>query len=139
MVDHTIFQCPTKMGKGILVSPTVHGNLLIGPNADDVEDIDELSDRLHEGDILTCKIKSIEKNRYQVYLVCKDSEMRRNRHQHVQNFDSYYHEERSSMQSDQEKVRKETEMAKKHFKPRMIVHPRFQNITADEAMEVCCK
>ncbi|TYH14363.1 hypothetical protein ES288_A06G214100v1 [Gossypium darwinii] len=102
--------------------------------ADDSRDIVELSDRLHEGDILTCKIKSIQKNRYQVFLVCKDSEMR-SRHQHVQNLDPYYHEERSSIQSDQEKARKEREMAKKHFKPRMIVHPRFQNITADEAIE----
>jgi len=30
---HTLFQCPTKDGKGILVSPTVHGNLLVGPTA----------------------------------------------------------------------------------------------------------
>lgn len=35
-VSHTIFQCPTKMGKGILVTPTVDGNLLIGPTAEDV-------------------------------------------------------------------------------------------------------
>lgn len=34
----TMFQCPTKMGKGILVSPTVHGNLLLGPSAEDIED-----------------------------------------------------------------------------------------------------
>ncbi|XVF82582.1 hypothetical protein PTKIN_Ptkin16aG0061200 [Pterospermum kingtungense] len=103
--------------------------------ADDWRDITELSDRLHEGDILTCKIKSIQKNRYQVFLVCKDSEMRSNRYQHVQNLDLYYHEEQSTLQSEQEKARKEKELAKKHFKPRMIVHPRFQNITADEAME----
>ncbi len=32
-VRHTLFQCPTKEGKGILVSPTVHGNLLTGPTA----------------------------------------------------------------------------------------------------------
>ncbi|MBR3226476.1 MAG: NAD(P)/FAD-dependent oxidoreductase [Atopobiaceae bacterium] len=37
-VSHTIFMLPTKMGKGILVSPTVHGNLLVGPTASDVED-----------------------------------------------------------------------------------------------------
>ena len=36
-VSHTIFALPTKMGKGILVSPTVHGNLLIGPTATDIE------------------------------------------------------------------------------------------------------
>ena len=38
MVAHTIFQCPSKMGKGILVSPTVDGNLLIGPTAEDIDD-----------------------------------------------------------------------------------------------------
>lgn len=32
-VSHTLFQCPTNEGKGILVSPTVHGNLLVGPSA----------------------------------------------------------------------------------------------------------
>lgn len=35
-VSHTIFQLPSKMGKGVLVTPTVHGNLLIGPTAVDV-------------------------------------------------------------------------------------------------------
>ena len=34
----TIFQCPSFMGKGVLVSPTVHGNLLLGPNAEDIPD-----------------------------------------------------------------------------------------------------
>jgi len=34
--SHTLFQCPTKEGKGILVSPTVHGNLLVGPTASTV-------------------------------------------------------------------------------------------------------
>ena len=38
MVSHTIFQCPSKMGKGILVSPTVDGNLLIGPTAEDIDE-----------------------------------------------------------------------------------------------------
>ena len=37
-VERTIFALPGKMGKGILVTPTVHGNLLIGPTAVDVED-----------------------------------------------------------------------------------------------------
>lgn len=32
-VSHTIFQVPTKEGKGILVTPTVDGNLLTGPTA----------------------------------------------------------------------------------------------------------
>lgn len=32
-VSHTIFQTPTKLGKGILVTPTVDGNLLVGPTS----------------------------------------------------------------------------------------------------------
>jgi len=34
----TIFQVPTDMGKGVLISPTTHGNLLIGPTAEDIDD-----------------------------------------------------------------------------------------------------
>ena len=37
-VHHTIFQLPGKYGKGVLVTPTVHGNLLVGPTAIDVDD-----------------------------------------------------------------------------------------------------
>ncbi|MCF0186062.1 MAG: NAD(P)/FAD-dependent oxidoreductase [Bacteroidaceae bacterium] len=37
-VKHTIFQLPSKYGKGVLVSPTVHGNTLVGPTAIDIED-----------------------------------------------------------------------------------------------------
>lgn len=36
--DRTVFQCPSAMGKGVLVSPTVHGNLLLGPTAEDIDD-----------------------------------------------------------------------------------------------------
>ncbi len=35
---HTIFRVPSKMGKGILVSPTVDGNLLLGPTSEDIDD-----------------------------------------------------------------------------------------------------
>lgn len=38
LVSHTIFQLPTKYGKGVLVTPTVHGNLMAGPTAEDIED-----------------------------------------------------------------------------------------------------
>lgn len=43
LVGHTIFRCPSKMGKGILVSPTVDGNLLLGPTAEDIDDKGDLS------------------------------------------------------------------------------------------------
>ncbi|XP_058203463.1 transcription elongation factor SPT6 homolog [Rhododendron vialii] len=102
---------------------------------DDWKEEGDLSEKLHEGDILTCRIKSIQINRYQVFLTCRENDMRSNRYQNHRTVDAFYHEDQSSSQSDKEKARKEREIAKKHFKPRMIVHPRFQNITADEAME----
>lgn len=34
-VNHVLFQMPSRMGKGILVTPTYHGNLLLGPDAID--------------------------------------------------------------------------------------------------------
>lgn len=38
LVSTTVFRTPSKMGKGILVSPTVDGNLLTGPTSVDMED-----------------------------------------------------------------------------------------------------
>lgn len=37
-VKSTIFALPGKFGKGVLVTPTAHGNLLIGPTAEDIDD-----------------------------------------------------------------------------------------------------
>jgi len=34
----TIFPQPSKLGKGVLVSPTIHGNTIVGPTAIDIED-----------------------------------------------------------------------------------------------------
>lgn len=41
MVSSVIFQCPGPEGKGVLVAPTVHGNLIVGPNAEPVDDRDD--------------------------------------------------------------------------------------------------
>lgn len=41
LVSHTLFQLPTKWGKGVLVTPTVDGNLMVGPSADDQDDKDD--------------------------------------------------------------------------------------------------
>lgn len=43
LVSNTIFRTPSKMGKGILVSPTVDGNLLTGPTSVDIEDKEDTS------------------------------------------------------------------------------------------------
>ncbi len=51
-VSHTIFQLPGAMGKGVLVSPTVHGNLLVGPTATDVDNKEGLNTTLEGLDYL---------------------------------------------------------------------------------------
>ena len=64
LVSHTIFQCPTEFGKGVLVTPTVDGNLLIGPTATDVADRDNTAttlEGLHTVKVLaskSCKLVS---------------------------------------------------------------------------------
>lgn len=40
-VSHTIFCTPTKAGKGILVTNTVDGNILLGPTAEEIEEEDK--------------------------------------------------------------------------------------------------
>lgn len=47
-VVHTVFVCPTEMGKGILLSPTVDGNVLAGPTSVDIEEKDN-TDTTAEG------------------------------------------------------------------------------------------
>ncbi len=43
LCDRTLFQCPSKEGKGVLVSPTVHGNLIVGPDALNIDNPDDRS------------------------------------------------------------------------------------------------
>ena len=100
------------------------------------EGFDPASSQLHEGDVLTGKIRNVNKNRFMVYLTCKASEMRRRPFSRGDQ-DPYYHEQAMTSQTVEDKARKQKELAKKHFKPRMIVHPHFQNLTAEEAMQVC--
>jgi glycerol-3-phosphate dehydrogenase len=35
LVNTVVFPCPSKLGKGVLVSPTVHGNIIVGPDSAD--------------------------------------------------------------------------------------------------------
>jgi glycerol-3-phosphate dehydrogenase len=41
-VRQVLFPCPTPVSKGIVVTPTSHGNTLIGPNAEDTESRDDI-------------------------------------------------------------------------------------------------
>ena len=42
---HTLFQTPNELGKGVLVSPTTEGNLIVGPDAIDVDDPEDTATR----------------------------------------------------------------------------------------------
>jgi glycerol-3-phosphate dehydrogenase len=35
LVNMIVFPCPSKLGKGVLVAPTVHGNIIVGPDSTD--------------------------------------------------------------------------------------------------------
>ncbi len=38
LLNHVLLQVPTKVSKGVLVSPTVFGNVMLGPTAEDLSD-----------------------------------------------------------------------------------------------------
>ncbi|HIS46374.1 MAG TPA: NAD(P)/FAD-dependent oxidoreductase [Candidatus Scybalocola faecigallinarum] len=61
-VSHTIFQLPNAMGKGVLVTPTVHGNLLVGPTAEDIENKEGTNTTRKGLDYLTAKAGESVKN-----------------------------------------------------------------------------
>jgi glycerol-3-phosphate dehydrogenase len=43
LVNTVVFQVPTEKGKGILVTTTYHGNFMIGPNAEEISDKDDVA------------------------------------------------------------------------------------------------
>lgn len=43
LINTVIFQVPTDKGKGILVTTTYHGNFMIGPNAEEISDKDDVA------------------------------------------------------------------------------------------------
>ena len=42
-INHVLFQCPSDKGKGVLITPTVHNNVLLGPTAVEVGDKEDIS------------------------------------------------------------------------------------------------
>ena len=55
LVKSTLFQLPSKLGKGVLVTPTVHGNLMVGPTAEGIEDPEDTSTTSEGLDLLAQK------------------------------------------------------------------------------------
>lgn len=62
LISHTIFSLPGKMGKGVLVTPTVHGNLLTGPTATDRDEKEDTATTAEELSQVTEKAKRGVKN-----------------------------------------------------------------------------
>ncbi len=62
LISRVIFQCPTNKGKGVLITPTVHGNLLIGPDSVFVDDKENTSTAVENLEIIkNTALKSVEK------------------------------------------------------------------------------
>lgn len=57
LVTHTIFRTPSKMGKGILVTPSVDNNILVGPTSVDMIDKDDKNTTIEGFDTIMTKAK----------------------------------------------------------------------------------
>lgn len=95
------------------------------------------SEKVSEGSVITCRIKDINKTKFLVDLTCRGSELRDEHRYSRFVHDPYYSEDTSALRTQQEKVKvKKDDGRSKGFKPRMIVHPQFQNIPMAAAIEV---
>ena len=82
-VSHTIFQLPSKMGKGVLVTPTVHGNLLVGPTAVDVTNKEAVNTGRAGFPRKDCRIECQKCSDAPGYhLICRSTRTRRRRRFH---------------------------------------------------------
>jgi glycerol-3-phosphate dehydrogenase len=61
LINHVIFQCPTEAGKGVLVTRSVHGNLLVGPDAEAIDDKEDLSTNRDRLDFVRRSVGKISK------------------------------------------------------------------------------
>ncbi|MCO5570094.1 hypothetical protein L7F22_023810 [Adiantum nelumboides] len=95
--------------------------------------------------MITCRIKNINKaiiddspriRYYSVDLMCRSSAMRGDDWEKFWSKDTYFSKDALLKSNEQEKATKAKDDEKrKSFKPRMIVHPQFQNISMSDAIE----
>ncbi|HET7902527.1 MAG TPA: NAD(P)/FAD-dependent oxidoreductase [Candidatus Nanopelagicales bacterium] len=55
LVDHIVLPVPSSRGKGVLVSPTIYGNVMLGPTSENIEDRTDTSTTEHGFDFLLGK------------------------------------------------------------------------------------
>lgn len=71
------------------------------------------------------------------FLICRESDLRGDLSRDLHNHDKHYKPDTTFILNEQEKSRKKKEdINKKTFKPRPIVHPKFQNLSTEDAIEV---
>ncbi|XP_078444726.1 global transcription factor group B1 isoform X2 [Wolffia australiana] len=103
---------------------------------DDRDEAGRVHEKVREGDVLTCRIKAVHKHRCQAYLTCRESDLKRA----VQGLprDRYYVEGElpRGPTPSQDSAKDPALPRRRHFRPRMIVHPRFQNISSEEAIQL---
>ena len=61
-VNDTLFFTPTKKGKGILVTSTVDGNILLGPTAEECEDLNDTTTNKEGYEFIISKVKKMCRN-----------------------------------------------------------------------------
>jgi glycerol-3-phosphate dehydrogenase len=59
LVNHILLPVPTAVTKGVLISPTVYGNVLLGPTAEDIEDKQDTATTASGLEAIWAKGKSI--------------------------------------------------------------------------------
>ncbi|CAM6129610.1 unnamed protein product [Calypogeia fissa] len=94
------------------------------------------ADNVAEGSIVTCRVKSVNKASYSVDLTCKGSALRSENWPTRRPKDPYFVPDLSVLRIEEEKAKKKSEEEKRNaFKPRMIVHPQFQNVSLADAVQ----
>ena len=61
-INHVLYPMPSKKGKGVLVTPQVHGNILLGPTSDWVDDKDDLSTSASGLNYIKTHVKDLAEN-----------------------------------------------------------------------------
>ncbi len=56
-INLTLFKTPDENGKGVLIAPMVHGNLLLGPNSEPAQDKHDLGTTRRESEVIGQRVK----------------------------------------------------------------------------------